>query len=341
LSEKESLFLPNTLQFVQRQEELSQPRQEFTDRPANVDGSLGLALHGRPNDLLSELLGSVRLRGEQMIAYAPAGTFSIGFAGVGALHIIEQGELQLRLDTHDHHPERVRRGDVILLPRGDAHHLGNLQPEPGSAPDADEPRWLCGTFKIGDPQASHLLTSLPAVITLHGLRDLEWLEVCRRMLLLEMQAPTQGSVVMVARILDLLFIHILRAWAARSDTGPNWMVGALDPQIGPALGAIHAHPGHHWTVEDLGHLCCLSRSAFAELFAARVGKPPASYLAHVRLDAAATLLRDSSTPVEQIAKEVGYSSPTAFTRAFSHRYGTPPARWRRGHTMPKENPAKT
>jgi hypothetical protein len=37
---------------------------------------------------------------------------------------------------------------------------------------------------------------------------------------------------MVARILDLLFIQILRAWAAGPDAKPNWLAGALDPQIG-------------------------------------------------------------------------------------------------------------
>jgi Cupin len=37
------------------------------------------------------------------------------------------------------------------------------------------------------------------------------------MLLFEMQSPSQGSAVMIARILDLLFIQILRAWAAGPD----------------------------------------------------------------------------------------------------------------------------
>jgi hypothetical protein len=59
-------------------------------------------------------------------------------------------------------------------------------------------RWLCGTFTIGDPQASHLLASLPAVIILRGARGpafegLEGLEVARRMLVFEMQSPSQGS----------------------------------------------------------------------------------------------------------------------------------------------------
>ena len=70
---------------------------------------------------------------------------------------------------------------------------------------------------------------------------------------------------MIARILDLLFIQILRAWAAGPDAEPNWLAGALDPQIGLALSAVHRDPGHDWKVEELAQACCLSRSAFAAM----------------------------------------------------------------------------
>ena len=33
---------------------------------------------------------------------------------------------------------------------------------------------------------------------------------------------------MVARILDLLFIQILRAWAGRTDAEPNWLTPLRD-----------------------------------------------------------------------------------------------------------------
>jgi len=135
---------------------------------------------------------------------------------------------------------------------------------------------------------------------------------------------------MIARILDLLFIQILRAWAAGTDAEPNWLAGALDPQIGVALSAVHRDPGHDWKVGELAQVCCLSRSAFAARFVARVGMPPATYLAQVRLDAATDLLRDTALPVTLIAANVGYLSEAAFSRAFKRRYGTPPARWRRG-----------
>ncbi len=314
--------------------DLPQSPQEFADPPAPEEAALGLDADSRPHDLLSELLRSVRLSGERIVAYAPLRTFSVGFADVGSLHIIEAGELVLRIDG-DPYVEHVSRGDVVLLPRGDPHHLsdaGNRAPAIARAGAPEAARWLCGTFTIGDPQASHLLASLPPMIILRGARGpaLEGLEVARRMLVFEMQSPSQGSAVMVARILDLIFIQILRAWAAGTDAEPNWLAGALDPQIGPALSAVHRDPGHDWTVEELARACNLSRSAFAARFVARVGKPPATYLVHVRLDAATGLLRDTSLPVAFIAKNVGYTSEAAFSRAFKNRYGTPPARWRRG-----------
>ncbi|HLZ30082.1 MAG TPA: AraC family transcriptional regulator [Chloroflexota bacterium] len=320
--------------------DLLRPPRELADPPALEDAALGLDARGQPHDLLSELLRSVRLSGERIVAYAPRRTFSIGFADSGTLHIIEEGELAVRIDG-DAHVERVSRGDVILLPRGDPHHISDAGERAhaavraGAAEQAagarELTRWLCGTFTIGDPQASHLLASLPPVIILRGARGpaLEGLEVARRMLLFEMQSPSQGSAVMVARILDLLFIQILRAWAAGADARPNWLAGALDPQIGLALSAIHRDPGHDWAVEELARACSLSRSAFAARFVARVGQPPATYLAHVRLDAATDLLRDTSRPVALIAEHVGYTSEAAFSRAFKQRYGTPPARWRR------------
>jgi AraC-like DNA-binding protein len=306
---------------------MTAPPEHFADRPAPIRDA-----GTQPHDLLSEVLRSVRLNGERIVSYAPPPEFSIGFADIGSLHIVEQGDLMLRVDA-DPDVKYLSRGDVVLLPRGDRHTITDVGTRPhGNVPtDAPGPvRWLCGTFTIGDPQASHLLGSLPAAIILRGAEGpaLEGLDVARRMLVVEMQSPSQGSAVMVARILDLVFIQILRAWAAGTEAEPNWLAGALDPQIGLALSAIHRAPGNDWTVEDMARACNLSRSAFAARFLAHVGKPPATYLAHVRLDAACNRLRETPLPVALIAKNVGYTSEAAFSRAFKNRYGIPPARWR-------------
>ncbi len=199
---------------------LLRPPREFADHLALEDAALGLDANRQPRDLLSELLRSVRLTGERVAAYGPLRTFSVGFAGICTLHIVDEGEIALRIEGVPH-VERASHGDVILLPRGDPHHISDAGEQAHATVRAgvsedDEPqpaRWLCGAFTTGDPQASHLLASLPAAIILRGDRGpaLEGLEVARRMLLFEMQSPSQGSAVMIARILDLLFIQILRA----------------------------------------------------------------------------------------------------------------------------------
>ncbi len=137
---------------------------------------------------------------------------------------------------------------------------------------------------------------------------------------------------MISRILDLLFIQVLRAWATGPDASPGWLTGAMDPVIGDAITAIHANPGHPWTIERLAGKSNLSRSAFAERFARRVGQPPATYIVGVRLASASDLLLATTQSIAMIASEIGYDSEAAFSRAFSRRYGMAPSRWRRGST---------
>src|ERR1700684_3579972 len=128
------------------------------DPPALEEAALGLDVDSQSRDLLSELLRSVRLSGERIVAYAPPRTFSIGFAAVGSLHIIDEGELVLRIDGNPH-VEHVSRGDVVLLPRGDPHHIsdagnrahaivraGPAENGPAENGTPEPARSLCGTF---------------------------------------------------------------------------------------------------------------------------------------------------------------------------------------------------
>jgi AraC-like DNA-binding protein len=47
------------------------------------------------------------------------------------------------------------------------------------------------------------------------------------------------------------------------------------------------------------------------------------------MDLAARRLRDTTDPVEAIARDVGYTSEYAFNRAFRRHRGQPPGRYRR------------
>jgi transcriptional regulator GlxA family with amidase domain len=144
--------------------------------------------------------------------------------------------------------------------------------------------------------------------------------------------PSEGSEELISRILDLLFIRVLRTWAVGPEASASWLTGAMDTVIGAAITTIHANPGHPWSVQRLATKSNLSRSAFSERFARTVGQTPAAYIAQVRLERAADLLQHTTESVRAIASDVGYESEAAFSRVFSNRYGLPPSRWRREMT---------
>jgi len=315
---------------------MTESPRNFADRP--VQSQLAVGLTADSGDLLSELLRTVRLRGVQILDCLPTPPFSIAFDHPGgALHIIQNGSVELDI-FGEGAQRRFQRGDVVLLPFGKGHTIRSGPaplPCPSPSPDGigedQGARWLSGTFAFDDPRAARLLACLPSVIELRGIggQSLVWLDVSCQMLAHEINSPSQGSLVMISRILDLLFIQILRAWATRSDTTPGWLTGAIDPVIGKAITAIHADPQRRWTVERLARESSLSRSAFAERFTQLVGQPPATYLTEIRLALATDLLLGTSEPIRAIAARVGYESDAAFSRVFQRRHGLPPSGWRR------------
>src|SRR5262245_13886868 len=77
------------------------------------------------DDSLDTILRSVRLRStilSRAELRAPWGVATRGFPGCAIFHAILEGEAVLR-----HEGERVAlaAGDVVVLPRGDAHELAN------------------------------------------------------------------------------------------------------------------------------------------------------------------------------------------------------------------------
>ena len=294
------------------------------------------------SDLLTGMLRNVRLRGEDIFCCAPVPPFAISFAHPGGtIHIVNDGQFELQLAGQGR-THRYERGDVILLPavrphviragkRVPARPLAFSDMRPDIVRDHTGTRWLSGTFSFDDSRGARLLHGLPPVIELRGAgnQSLDWLDISAAMLMQEKANPSQGSREMTSRILDVLFIQVLRAWAVRPDATPGWLTGAMDPVIGDAITSIHANPAHPWTIERLAGKASLSRSAFAERFARRVGTPPAAYIARVRLESAADLLQYTTQSIGAIAGQAGYDSDAAFSRAFARRYGMPPSRWRR------------
>ncbi|GGE95288.1 AraC family transcriptional regulator [Mycetocola zhadangensis] len=138
----------------------------------------------------------------------------------------------------------------------------------------------------------------------------------------------QGSA--LDRLLDLLLLHVVRAFARRPDgVTPSWVNGAGDPVVASALTLMHEDPAAGWTVASLADRVHVSRAKLAARFSATVGQPPMSYLSNWRLALAADRLASSDVTTATVAAEVGYSSAFTFSTAFSRTYGQSPTAYRR------------
>ena len=318
--------------------------------PAVQRGETAVAAIRAVPDAVSDVLSLVRMRSKTVCANNFAVPFSLSFRGPSSrFHIIESGSAYVMLDRK--RPVRVEAGDLVILPLGGGHALSSdpgLPPVPinravkdavRSGPvfrfgreDGAHTNMICGEFTFAGVLAPKLLSVLPAMIHIkeRDAQPLEWLKLTSNFLADETRGAKPGSNVLVARLLEVLFIQALRQWGRSTPGNLGWLSGLMDRQIGKALSAMHDDPARNWTVESLAALSGLSRSAFAARFPAAVGQPPLQYLTRWRLNLAADQLRAGTARLSEIASKVGYGSDAALTRAFKAQFGKTPAAFRRG-----------
>jgi len=316
-------------------------------------------------DPLSQVLGSVRLTGGVFLEArftAPWCTLSQITAEdiqpfmeapgqIIAYHFVVGGRLLCAIEGQP--PLEVQAGEVVLMPRNDAHTLasapglppvkagGLLQPGgEGGLMRIDyggggEPTHVVCGFLATEQVHNPLIATLPAQLKL-DIREgasRDWVEASVRFAASELATGKFASSPIMSRLSELLFVEAVRDYAQTLDgTRAGWLAGLKDPHIGRALALLHGDVDAAWTTDRLAREVSMSRSAFNERFTALVGMPPIGYLTHWRLQLAKEKLRDGRQSIAQIAHAVGYESEVAFNRAFKREFGQPPARWRDGQT---------
>ncbi|NIY77091.1 helix-turn-helix transcriptional regulator [Thalassospira sp. HF15] len=139
--------------------------------------------------------------------------------------------------------------------------------------------------------------------------------------------------------------------ATNEDIGPNalaWLktlllrsqrapgpsaIGAqsLPPRLVRAMAWAEARLGEDITIADLASVATQSESSLFSAFQIHVGTSPMRWLTEQRLQMAMALLRDPEIhlSMSDLANAVGFSDQSAFSRAFSRRFGCAPSSVRR------------
>jgi AraC-like DNA-binding protein len=325
-------------------------------------------------DALSELLRVVKLDSALFFdaecsapwcVHSPPSTTLGRYLGAPEGHVIEfhfiadgRGYIRVGNETTP-----LAGGDVVIIPHGDAHHMGNgLAAGVIDGTDAvplalssgvrqariggggEVTRLVCGFLACEAQLVTPLLAALPRVVRVPLRSDAygRSLEQMVRHALDPPLAELPGNQVIIARVAELLFVEALRRYVmSLPPQRSGWLAGAADRSVGRALAQLHQRPAHPWTVDALASDVGLSRSSLTERFTRYLGQGPMAYLTDWRLELAAEALRSTSRSVLTIAGDVGYESEAAFNRAFKRRFSLPPARYRKAQRSPSTTTANT
>ncbi|QRG07318.1 helix-turn-helix transcriptional regulator [Xanthobacter dioxanivorans] len=152
-----------------------------------------------------------------------------------------------------------------------------------------------------------------------------------RTVLAEMERETSAGRLLADAAVTMLSAHLLQNYAeftpasiARDQRRP------LDPS---RLSRVVAHIEHHLdddiSLASLARVACMSAFHFSRSFAAAIGVPPHRYVSQLRLERAKSEIVAGKVPLAEIALRSGFSSQSAFTRAFRRRVGLSPGEYRR------------
>ena len=305
-------------------------------------------------DILSEIFDVLRPSGAVYFPADVTGGYAVEIPEdprAVQFHLLLQGRGFGGL-SHDKKLTAFEERDMLILPNGGAHILTD---KPGRTPvllpdlleinplgedgvlqirgeGTQRVRLLCGSCRFDDSLGHPILATLPDVIVLRRptIGEDPWLSALINVMALEAERGGFGMTAIITRLLEALFIQVLRARFQSEEEGEQSYLRALThPKIGAALQRIHASPENKWTLSLLAKDVGMSRSSFAQKFMALVGETPISYLTRWRLLRARNLLQETDWSMAEIADACGYKSVPSFTRRFSVAFGVGPGKFRR------------
>jgi len=109
----------------------------------------------------------------------------------------------------------------------------------------------------------------------------------------------------------------------------------FDPTVREALSFIWRNYHRKISVDDVTAQVPVSRSTLYAAFEQEIGVTMAKAITQVRMENACQLLRETVTPIQEIALRCGFSGPIVFHNAFHRETGIGPREWRQKFGAPQ------
>ena len=103
-----------------------------------------------------------------------------------------------------------------------------------------------------------------------------------------------------------------------------------NPHLAEAILLMERNLEDTLSLDRIAAAVGLSARQLTRLFRSRLGRPPGQFYLDLRIDRAASLLRQTGMSVSEIAVGCGFQSASHLGRHLKQRRGTTPGQWRRG-----------
>ena len=297
-------------------------------------------------DPLSDIISLLRPHDCVAAGFDAAGDWSIRFEAHEGLkcNAVLKGSCWIAVEGEA--PAPLVAGDCAILPRGrpfllsarpmrsglDAQVLYAPVRHGGTATYGGGGEfYMTGSrFLLSGPPAGPLLRGLPPLLLVRTGPERDAVRWTLDRIAAELRDPRPGGPLSITHLSHVLLLQVMRSHlAGGTPGGTGWLAALSDPQIAPAVAAMHDDPARPWTVRDLAAVAAASRTTFAVRFRRVTGRTPIEYLTEWRMLTAAERLSRTQASIAQVAAEVGYTSESTFGVAFKRVMGQAPRRFAR------------
>ncbi|WP_395067807.1 AraC family transcriptional regulator [Paraburkholderia silvatlantica] len=298
-------------------------------------------------DPLSEVLSLLKLRSYVSGGFDATGDWAVKFGAHDGIkfHAVLRGECWVVVDGVPE-PVKVSEGECFLLARGKPFRLASdlaIEPVDVSTllPRVADGRVVTyngggeflsigGYFTLADGQADLLLSMLPPLVHVREEPNRATLRWCVERMRQELSDVQPGDFIVAQQLATLVLVETLRLHVSNGGRERvGWLFALSDKRMRAAIDAMHASPGHRWTLQTMAEQAAMSRTTFALRFKEIVGLSPMEYLTRWRMMLAADRLTHSRDSVSEIGLALGYESEKSFSTAFKRMMKCSPRRYGR------------
>ncbi|MCU7845612.1 MAG: AraC family transcriptional regulator [Candidatus Thiodiazotropha sp. (ex Monitilora ramsayi)] len=292
-------------------------------------------------DVLSEILRTLHLKASVFLHACFRGDWAVDTSGErrATFHMVARGGCWLHMPD-EAEPVALSGGDLIVFPHDAQHTISNSLQVPdekfplNQVPDQNQTgpgvTLICGYFDFDRHNWNPLIESLPEymIVREEGSSSVPLSDTLGHFLVYEVEAAQMGSDLVIDKLSEILFIHVIRNHLAKNQD-QGFIAALADTRLGKALSKMHENPAGNWTVEKLATIAGMSRSAFSAQFSQSVTISPMQYLTRWRMTLANERFRTTGDSVSQVAAQSGYESEAAFAKVFKRHFGYGPGEARR------------